>query len=59
MWLYDKEWCDFVSYCPDLPHNKQLYIFRVERDRGEEAKLIGRLNEFAKQVNTYINILEQ
>ena len=59
MWLYDKEWCDFVSYCPDLPHNKQLYIFRVERDRGEETKLIGRLNEFAKQVNTYINILEQ
>ncbi len=59
MWLYDKEWCDFVSYCPDLPHNKQLYIFRVERDQDEEEKLIIRLNEFAKTVQAYINILEQ
>lgn len=59
MWLYDKPWCDFVSYCPDFPHNKQLYIFRVERDQEEEAKLIGRLNDFVKLVDTNINILEQ
>lgn len=59
MWLYDRPWCDFVSYCPDFPLNKQLYIFRVTRDMEEEKKLIGRLNEFASKVDEYIKILEQ
>jgi len=59
MWLYDRSWCDFVSYCPDFPINKQLYIFRVDRDAEQEEKLIGRLKEFEKTVQSYINILEQ
>jgi len=58
MWLYDKPWCDFVSYCPDFPVNKQLYIFRVERDQEEEGKLIARLTEFESTVQYHINILE-
>lgn len=59
MWLYDRDWCDFVSYCPDFPESKQLYIFRVERDPVEENQLITRLNDFEKTVQTYINLLEQ
>lgn len=59
MWLYDKPWCDFVSYCPDFPVNKQLYIFRVDRDAEQESKLISRLNDFEKTVQSYINTLEQ
>ena len=59
MWLYDKPWCDFVSYCPDFPVNKQLYIFRVDRNAEEEEKLKSRLNEFKELVQSYIKILEQ
>jgi hypothetical protein len=59
MWLYDRDWCDFVSYCPDFPFNKQLYVFRVDRDAEEEKKMIERLNEFEKTVQHYINLLEQ
>jgi len=59
MWLYDKPWCDFVSYCPDFPHNKQLYIYRVERDHQEEQSLMNRLEEFEQVVDKYINLLEQ
>jgi len=59
MWLYDRDWCDFVSYCPDFPVNKQLYIFRVDRDEELEEQLKTRLNEFAELVDHYINILEQ
>ena len=58
MWLYDKPWCDFVSYCPDFPINKQIHIFRVDRDEEEEALLISRLTEFSKTVQSYIKILE-
>ena len=59
MWLYDRDWCDFVSYCPDFPESKQLYIFRVDRDEELEGKLIARLYEFEKTMQAYINILDQ
>ena len=57
MWLYNRPWCDFVSYCPDFPVDKQLYIFRVERDQEEEERMIDRLNLFKNLVNDYINYL--
>ena len=57
MYIYDRPWCDFVSYCPDFPQNKQLYIFRVERDQAEEARMIERLNEFITVVDNYIKHL--
>ncbi len=59
MWIYDKPWADFVSYCPDFPLNKQLYIFRVERDKEQEDYMIARLNSFVSQVDLFINILDQ
>lgn len=59
MWIYDKPWVDFVSYCPDFPMNKQLYIFRVDRDKAEEDKMIARLNQFVSQVDLFIKILDQ
>jgi putative phage-type endonuclease len=57
MWLYDVAWCDFVSYCPDFPVNKQLYVFRVERDAEQEGVMIDRLKEFADKVDEYSKIL--
>lgn len=59
MWLYDQPWCDFVSYCPDFPINKQLYTFRVERDLAVEASMISRLKQFTNQVQMYTAILNQ
>ena len=58
MWVYEKPWCDFVSYCPDFPMNKQLYVFRVDRDRELEKQMLVRLNQFSVEVDKYIRILE-
>lgn len=58
MWLYDRPWCDFVSYCPEFPESKKLYIFRVERDNEVESRLIARLNEFITVVDDYTNKLK-
>lgn len=41
--LYQREWCDFVSYHPDFPKNMQLHQFRVYRD----DKVIKELKERA------------
>ena len=53
MWLYDKQWCDSVSYCPDFPVDKQLYIHRVMRDLDEEKIMIERLAKFVQIVDNY------
>ncbi len=59
IWLGEKEWCDFVSYCPEMPENKQLYIFRVERDEEMIIMLERRLDEFWGMVIENIEILKK
>lgn len=59
MWLGDKEWCDFVSYCPFMPHNKQLYHYRVYRDEAYIDMLKSRFSLFFKEVDNNINLLSQ
>ena len=58
MWVYDRPWCDFVSYCPDFPPEKQLYVFRVERNLEEELIMIKRLGLFASEVDHYTKVLQ-
>jgi len=61
LWLGDKDWCDFVSYChaSEFVDDKRLYIHRVERDYEMIHQLIMRANEFNKLINKHIQILKQ
>ena len=49
LWITGREWCDFVSFDPRMPHNLQLLIVRVERDdtyiKDLEAGIAEFLNE--------------
>lgn len=47
LWLSDREWIDFVSYCPGMP----LFIKRMERDE----KMIRKMQERTK---TFYDLLE-
>jgi hypothetical protein len=58
MWLYEKGWCDFVSYCPEFPARKNLYIFRVDRDDEYIKRLEARLSEFIDLVDSYIKAIQ-
>lgn len=42
IWLAEREWWDFASYCPKLP----LLVVRVHRDDGYIATISGAVNEF-------------
>lgn len=53
MWIYDKQWCDFVSYCPEFTEEKKLHMFHVERDEEMVSRLQARLLEFDKLVEKY------
>ena len=59
MWLYDLDWIDFVSYCPDFNEEKQLYIFRVERDEEKIEQLKKRLYKFRELVDYYLKLLPE
>lgn len=58
LWLGNKQWCDFISFCPTLNEEKQLYIFRIERDDELVERLKNRLDEFwNKEVKPNIELL--
>ena len=39
LWITNRQWCDFVSYDPRFPYDKQISIQRVKRDQSEIDKL--------------------
>lgn len=51
-------WVDFVSYCPELPENMQLFVKRVERDNGIIAELEAKVLEFDEEVEAVIQQLK-
>lgn len=57
LYIGDKEWCDFVQYCPEFPEHKQLYIHRVYKDDKLQSQLIERLEEFELKVQEFTKIL--
>lgn len=59
IWLGEKDWCDFVSYCPEMPENKHLYIFRVHRDDSMIDNMKQRIEvEFLKEVEQHVKLLK-
>lgn len=48
LWLSDREWIDFISYCPGMP----LFIKRMNRDEAMIRKM-------AERVKTFYEILDE
>jgi len=57
IWLGEKDWCDFISFCPEMPENKKLYVCRVERDEDMINRLKMRLTMFWAQVEMDVKLL--
>lgn len=51
MWVTERQWWDFVSYCPRLP----LLIVRVKRDEGYIATLAGAVKAFNEELATTVD----
>ena len=49
-----REWLDFISYCPEFPEDKQLYVHRVHaKDRRVEFDMI------QKRVKTFLALIAE
>ena len=57
MWIYNRKWCDFVSYANSFPEGKQLHVCRVLKDEAAIKRLSTRLDEFEELVETYRKII--
>ena len=55
--LSGREWCDFVSYCPEMNEKNRLFIYRVYPDKEYFEMLSKRLLEFEKEIVKNIEIL--
>lgn len=51
LWLADRQWWDFCSYCPDMPPHLQVYIFRVERDAKYIETLTAEVVRFLEEAD--------
>ena len=48
------KWVDFVSYCPEMPANAQMFIKRYERDDAYIAELESKVIEFDQEVEQVV-----
>lgn len=55
MWVAERQWWDFVSYCPGLP----LLIVRVPRDDGYIATLSGAVSAFNVELASTVAAIRQ
>lgn len=50
LWITERKWWDFGSFCPDMPTPElRLYVFRVERDEDYIAKLEAEVTAFVRE----------
>lgn len=55
--ISNKKWCDFVSYCPEFPENKRLFIKRVFIDEEMQKQLKERLIEFESKILDFVKMI--
>jgi putative phage-type endonuclease len=54
LYCSDREWCDFISYCPEFPEHKQLLIYRVTRDYFDKD-----FKYMAIRINDFLNLVSE
>jgi hypothetical protein len=57
MIVTNTNWCDFVSYCPDMPHEFKLFKLRIHRNNDDAALLLQKINEAKSFFDNTINKL--
>lgn len=54
LWVAEREWCDFVSYCPKLP----LFVKRVHRDEAYIARIRKAVDIFECELVTLMETVQ-
>ena len=55
----EREWCDFVSYCPIFPQYLQLFVMRFQRDDKRIQEITAEVIVFLREVDEMIERLNR
>lgn len=55
LWVAEREWCDFVSYCPRL----ELFRKRVYRDEKKIAEIAKAVDQFNAELHAIVTRFQQ
>lgn len=53
----ERDWSDFVSYCPALPASLDLFIVRQQRDAARAREITAEITQFNREVDEIIEKL--
>ena len=53
----DLDWVDFVSYCPELPENLQLFVKRMHRNEDRMREIDEKVMQFLYEVDSLVTRL--
>lgn len=59
MWVADRQWNDFVSYCEEMPEPLQTHIVRVHRDDKIIAELEAGVSKFLAEVRVTVKEIQE
>jgi YqaJ-like viral recombinase domain len=54
LWVAERQWCDFVSYCPKLP----LFVKRVVRDEAFIERIAKAVDLFERELVTIMDAVQ-
>jgi hypothetical protein len=58
LWVAEREWLDYVSYCPGLPEGANIIIIRVKRDEKFIGEISAKVNRFLAEMNELMEIFK-
>lgn len=47
----ERQWCDFISYCPQMPKDLRLFVRRLERDEPMIREMEEEVEKFLAEVD--------
>ena len=57
MMITESEFCDFVSYCPQIADNLKMFIFRIEANIEDMQLLLSKIEQAGEFMNNLYNQL--
>ena len=57
MWVTCRQFCDYVSYCPDMPAKSQLHVIRVNYDEEYTQKMQTKAFKFLQDLDELVGKL--
>jgi hypothetical protein len=58
MLVAGREYCDFVSYCKEMPDNLKMFTFRITANTDDMELLLKKVNEAGAYMNNLYSLLD-